>query len=71
MQFDLNFYLIDHRLLALAMVAVLVVIVEIVYRWGTHWKDAPDSLRSQVSGIGAAMLGILGLIGLCWRRRRS
>ena len=62
MQFDLNFYLIDHRLLALAMVAVLVVIVEIVYRWGTHWKDAPDSLRSQVSGIGAAMLGILGVL---------
>ena len=62
MQFDLNFYLIDHRLLALAMVAVLVVIVEIVYRWGARWKDAPDSLRSQVSGIGAAMLGILGVL---------
>ena len=44
------------------MVAVLVVIVEIVYRAGTRWKDAPDSLRSQVSGIGAAMLGILGVL---------
>jgi len=62
MQFDLNFYLIDHRLLALAMVAVLVIIVELVYRSGARWKDAPDSLRSQVSGIGAAMLGILGVL---------
>ena len=62
MRFDLSFYLIDHRLLALAMVAVLVVIVEISYRAGTRWKDAPDSLRSQVSGIGAAMLGILGVL---------
>ena len=62
MQFDLNFYLIDHRLLALAMVAVLVMIVEIGYRAGIRWKEAPDSLRSQVSGIGAAMLGILGVL---------
>jgi len=62
MRFDLSFYLIDHRLLALAMVAVLVMIVEIGYRAGTRWKDAPDSLRSQVSGIGAAMLGILGVL---------
>jgi len=62
MRFDLSFYLIDHRLLALAMVAVLVVIVEIGYRAGTRWMDAPDSLRSQVSGIGAAMLGILGVL---------
>ena len=62
MRFDLSFYLIDHRLLALAMVAVLVIIVEISYRAGTRWKDAPDSLRSQVSGIGAAMLGILGVL---------
>ena len=62
MRFDHSFYLIDHRLLALAMVAVLVIIVEISYRAGTRWKDAPDSLRSQVSGIGAAMLGILGVL---------
>jgi len=62
MRFDLNFYLIDHRLLALVMVAVLVMIVEIVYRSGARWKEAPDSLRSQVSGIGAAMLGILGVL---------
>ena len=62
MRFDVSFYLIDHRLLALAMVAVLVMIVEIGYRAGTRWKDAPDSLRSQVSGIGAAMLGILGVL---------
>ena len=62
MRFDLNFYLIDHRLLALAIVAVLLIIVEVVYRWGAHWKETPDSLRSQVSGIGAAMLGILGVL---------
>ena len=62
MQFGLSFYLIDHRLLALAIVAVLVAIVEIVYRWGAQWKETPDSLRSQVSGIGAAMLGILGVL---------
>ena len=62
MRFDLSFYLIDHRLLALAIVAVLVIIVEVVYRWGAHWKETPDSLRSQVSGIGAAMLGILGVL---------
>ena len=62
MRFDLNFYLIDHRLLAGAIVAVLVIIVEVVYRWGAHWKETPDSLRSQVSGIGAAMLGILGVL---------
>ena len=62
MSFDMGFYLIDHRLLAMGMVAVLVVIVELVYRAGTRWKDAPDSLRSQVSGIGAAMLGILGVL---------
>ena len=62
MQFELSFYLIDHRLLALAIVAVLVIIVEVVYRWGAHWKETPDSLRSQVSGIGAAMLGILGVL---------
>jgi len=62
MRFDLSFYLIDHRLLALVMVAVLVTIVEVVYRSGARWKEAPDSLRSQVSGIGAAMLGILGVL---------
>ena len=62
MGFDLSFYLIDHRILALAMVVILVVIVEVVYRAGARWKDAPDSVRSQVSGIGAAMLGILGVL---------
>ena len=62
MRFDLSFYLIDHRLLTLAMVAVLVVASEIGYRAGARTKDAPDSLRSLMSGIGAAMLGILGVL---------
>lgn len=61
MRFELSFYLIDQRLLALAMVAVLVVASEIGDRAGARRKDASDSLRSLMSGIGAAMLGILGL----------
>ncbi len=62
MRFDLSFYLLDHRLLALAMLAVIVVASEIGYRAGAKRKDAPDSLRSLMSGTGAAQLGILGLL---------
>ena len=62
MRFDLSFYLIDHRLLALAMLAVLLVTSEIGYRAGARRTDAPDALRSQITGIGAAMLGILGVL---------
>jgi len=62
MRFDPSFYLIDHRFLALAMLAAIVVASEIGYRAGARRKGASDSLRSLMSGIGAAMLGILGLL---------
>ena len=62
MPFDVSFYLIDHRLVALAMLAVLMVVSESGYRAGARGKDATDSLRSLMSGTGAAMLGILGVL---------
>ena len=62
MPFDVSFYLIDHRLVALAMLAVLMLASEAGYRAGARGKDAPDSLRSLMSGTGAAMLGILGVL---------
>jgi hypothetical protein len=62
MGFELAFYLIDHRLIALAMIAVLVVVCEIGFRAGSGKRDAPDSFRSLMSGIGAAMFGLLALL---------
>ena len=62
MNFDLSFYLIDHRLVALAMLAALVISIEIGYRAGVRATDASDSLRSLMSGTAAAMLGILGVL---------
>ena len=62
MQFDLGFYLIDHRLIFVVMLAALVIASEGGYRAGARTKDAPDSLRSLMSGTGAAMLGILGVL---------
>ena len=56
------FYLIDHRLLALAMVGVLLAACEIGYRLGLARSGAPESLRALINGIGGAMLGILGLL---------
>ena len=56
------FYMIDHRLIALAMVALLLAACEIGYRLGLARVDAPDSLRALVSGTGAAILGLLGLL---------
>ena len=56
------FYRIDHRLLALVMVASLLVACEIGYRLGLARTDAPESLRTLTNGIGAAMLGLLGLL---------
>jgi hypothetical protein len=56
------FYLIDHRLIALAMVASLLAASEIGYRLGLAREGAPDSLRTLMSGTGAAMLGLLGLL---------
>ena len=56
------FYLIDHRLISLVMVALLLAAAEIGYRLGAANVDAPDSLRTLMSGTGAAMLGLLGLL---------
>ena len=56
------FYQIDHQLIALGMVAVLLAAGEIGYRLGEARLDAPDSLRTLMSGTGAAMLGLLGLL---------
>jgi len=62
MGFDLAFYLIDHWLITLAMFAVLVVASEIGYRAGSRKRGMPESDRSLMSGTGAAMLGMLGLL---------
>jgi hypothetical protein len=56
------FYLIDHRWIALAMFAVLLAACEIGYRLGKARIEAPDSLRTLMSGTGAATLGLLGLL---------
>ena len=62
MNFNLWFYLIDHWLIALVMLAVLVVAIAIGYRAGIRKRGMPDSDRSLMSGTGAAMLGLLGLL---------
>ena len=62
MDFKLWFYLIDHRLIALAILVVLVAAIEIGYRAGIRKREIPESDRSLMSGTGAAMLGLLGLL---------
>jgi hypothetical protein len=62
MGFEQAFYLIDHRLIALAMIAVLAVACLIGFRAGSRKRDAPDSFRSLMSGSGAAMFGLLALL---------
>lgn len=62
MRSDLGFYLIDHRMIGLAMVVALVAACEIAYRAGSRKQIASDSFRSLVNGIGAATLGLLGLL---------
>lgn len=62
MVFDSTFYLIDHWLIALAMFVVLVVASEIGYRAGSRKRGMSESDRSLMSGTGAAMLGLLGLL---------
>ena len=62
MSFDQAFYLMDHRLLALAMVVLLVAAGEIGYRRGLFRLQSKESVRSLMSGTGAAMLGLLGLL---------
>jgi hypothetical protein len=62
MRSDLGFYLIDHRLIALAMLMVLAAACEVGYRAGSRKQAASDSFRSLMNGIGAATLGLLGLL---------
>jgi len=62
MSFDKVFYLLDHRLIALAMVVLLVAAGEIGYRRGLFRRESKESVRSLMSGTGAAMLGLLGLL---------
>ncbi len=62
MSFDKFFYLLDHRLIALAMVVLLVAAGEIGYRRGMFRRESKESVRSLMSGTAAAMLGLLGLL---------
>ena len=62
MSFDKAFYLLDHRWIALAMVVLLVAAGEIGYRRGLFRRESKESVRSLMSGTGAAMLGLLGLL---------
>lgn len=63
MPIDTNaFYLIDHRLIVLGMVALLLVACEIGRRLGLSRQDASDSHRALMAGIGGAILGFLGLL---------
>ena len=57
-----TFYLIDHRLISVVMVASLLASSEFGYRLGLAREGTPDLLRSLMSATGAAMLGLLGLL---------
>ena len=62
MSFGNVFYLMDHRLIALAMAMLIVAAGEIGFRRGLIRSQAKESVRSLMSGTGAAMLGLLGLL---------
>lgn len=62
MSIDVGFHMIDHRLIALAMVLLLAASGEIGYRLGCRGRDSEESFRSLMTGTGAAMLGLLGLL---------
>jgi hypothetical protein len=62
MSFDKAFYLFDHRLIALAMIILLVAAGEIGYRRGLFRRESKAAVRSLMSGTSAAMLGLLGLL---------
>ncbi|MBT8461035.1 MAG: hypothetical protein KJO44_00830 [Gemmatimonadetes bacterium] len=62
MSFDMAFYLTDYRLITLMMLGLLALSGEIGFRLGSRRRDSEDSLRSLMSGTGAAMLGLLGLL---------
>ena len=48
MSFEMAFYLIDHRLIALGMVVVLAVAGEMGFRAASGKQDAPETFRSRV-----------------------
>ena len=62
MNFDQTFYQIDHRLIALVMLALLAAAGEIGFRTGFRKRDSQDSYRSLVTSISAAMMGLLALL---------
>ena len=63
MPFDTNhFYMLDHRLIAIVMFALVLAACEIGRRLGLARQGEPDSLRTLMTGIGGAVLGLLGLL---------
>ena len=62
MYFELAFYLVNHWLIALAKLAILVVAGETGFRRGSRKRDAAEPFRSLMTGLGAGMLGLLGLL---------
>ena len=62
MNFDQAFYQIDHRLIAVVMLALLAAAGEIGFRSGFRKRDSQDSYRSLVTSISAAMMGLLALL---------
>ena len=62
MSFDMGFYLVDHRLITLGVIVLLAAAGEVGFRRGVRHRDSQDSIRSLMSGTGAAMLGLLGLL---------
>lgn len=59
---ELGFYLIDRRLITLAMVLLLMAAGEIGFRLGSRRQESQESFRSLMTGTGAAMLGLMGLL---------
>lgn len=58
MGIEFAFYVTDHRLIALVIVLVFGIVCEAGFRAGRRDRNAPDSYRSLVGGIGAAMFGL-------------
>ena len=54
MNFDQVFYQIDHRLIALVMLALLAAAGEFGFRSGSRKRELQDSYRSLVTGTSAA-----------------
>ena len=62
MNFDQAFYQVDHRLIAVVMLALLAAAGEMGFRSGFRKRDLQDSYRSLVTSISAAMMGLLALL---------